>query len=136
MLVVPLLDRKICFVHRRLWPPLLGAVTEGWARRPLGSAEALFLRVVEAGTLAATGKEAAFLAGELYLLGASEHGASGAHHRVLRSWPHWAAEGGVAAASAGKSALEGAVETACPGASTRLPWNGRLVRVGRSCAPA
>lgn len=125
-----LVDRKVCFVQRRLWPAIVavGQAREAWQLAGL-SAEALDLldRVDTHGRVRATKQPAKQI--ETRLLAASEevHTESGAHATELVRWDIFAAEHEVAALPAveeAKRQLEDAVaKLAAPTRATpRLPW--------------
>jgi hypothetical protein len=91
-----LVDGKVAFVHRALWPHLLRVVTDpGWRQeRQRGltqPARQLLAQVEKDGKLALQGRAPA--RGELekraLLLSSSEHTPAGRHAVVLRSWHDW-----------------------------------------------
>lgn len=104
VLVAKLVDGKVTFVHRALWPALARVVLdEGWrkkAARGLTSDAAAVLRGVEASgrvdltqvpmgspkTIAAVKKQ--LEAGGL-VISSSEHTDQGSHATVLTSWKRW-----------------------------------------------
>lgn len=107
VLVMKLVGGKTTFVHRKLWADLLAVVLdEEWRapveRRLSSSARALLARVEGEGSVL---KPAALPAKELeasmLVHSISEHTASGAHQRRLTSWPAWAMQRRVKAATGG-----------------------------------
>ena len=87
-----LVDKKITFIHRKLWPALL-AVAEGrekWQTRGLSDeCRALLQRVEQEGSLHATGPAARHLQERLLVHGEEEHTEKGSHGQVLRTWAEW-----------------------------------------------
>ena len=110
-LALKLVNGKVTYLAERLWPAALALVTAGETKRVAAlsdSAKALRKRVLATGdargdALAATGlasaREFTSAAKELelaFLVHAdSVHGASGAHTKVLKAWPAWAAAHGL-----------------------------------------
>lgn len=125
-----LVDRKVCFVQRRLWPAIVsvGQAREAWQLTGLGAeARDLVDRVDAHGRVRATKQPAKQI--ETRLLAASEevHTESGAHATELVRWDLFAAHHDVAAlpdVEQAKRELEDAVaKLAAPtGATPRLPW--------------
>jgi hypothetical protein len=106
VLVGKLVDGKVTFVHRRLWPALYRVVSdpETRAARVRGlsaAATALLARVEAAGTLRGADRAARKPLEERALVHSiSEHTASGHHETVLTAWPAWAPPAIAAAAAA------------------------------------
>lgn len=101
VLVLKLLDAKVTFVHRSIWPALLRFATDRCRRTALLAAlrpaeSQLLAEVERRGELhfgggappAASTKKA--LERRWLCISTSEHTASGRHATVLRSWRHWA----------------------------------------------
>jgi hypothetical protein len=94
-----LVDGKVAFVHRALWPQLLRVVTDpNWRReRQKGlsqPARQLLAQVEKDGKLALQGRAPARgdLEKRALLLSSSEHTPAGRHAVVLRSWDDWATD--------------------------------------------
>jgi hypothetical protein len=92
-----LVQGKVAFVHRKLWPPLVRVVLDpGWrtaATKGLTApARQLLTEVERKGRLRLDGRAPARLALEkrVLVLSTSEHTESGRHAVVLRSWDDWA----------------------------------------------
>jgi hypothetical protein len=124
-----LIDGKVTFVHRRLWPALaaVGRAREPWQTAKLpAAAQALLARVDADGRVRASGAAAKQL--EQRLLCASEqvHTDGGAHATELVDWSRFARAarlGRLPAAAAARAALEAAVAALpCSGAPPKLPW--------------
>lgn len=123
---VPLVDRKVTLVHRRLWPAL---VTVGQARAPwqmehLSPEDRVLLRQVDQmGRVRASGASAKSLCRLLLVHGEQVHTERGAHATELVGWPEFRRTRAIDAlpepASARRS-LEEAVSALDPKA--RLPW--------------
>lgn len=118
VLVSKLVDGKVTFVHRALWPALYRVVSDPRARaaRKRGlsaAARALLDRVERDGTVTCDGPadRAARRALEAAALvhAASEHTEKGSHAAVLTAWSTWAAPD--VAAAAGKLPLAEARES-------------------------
>lgn len=109
ILSTKLIAGKVTYVHRSLWPAIyrLGTAREPWQLEDLAAGAQWLLDEVDAeGALQTSlvtpppavrsGKRVADLARELerrLLVHATEvHTASGAHAKVLETWPRWAAE--------------------------------------------
>ena len=138
-----LVDGKVTWVHRRLWPDLLrvGSADEPWQRARLSRAALALLDEVRehgelqlaerAGTPAARQRSLAAareLEARLLVHASQVHTESGAHARVLTSWPSWAASlhlrparAGVARARAGFESILDSWSGSC-GVRARLPW--------------
>jgi hypothetical protein len=99
VLVAKLVDGKVTFVHKRVWPALYKVVTDpkGRAARTRGlpaAAKALLDRVEREGSVQCDGPadraaRKALEAGAL-VHATSEHTDAGHHAAVLTSWPTWA----------------------------------------------
>lgn len=101
VLAVKLIDGKVTFVHRSLWPALLRFATDRRRRNALVAAlrqpeRRLLAEVERRGELhfaerppPAKSTKAA-LERRWLCISTSEHTASGRHATVLRSWRHWA----------------------------------------------
>lgn len=104
-----LVDKKVTFVHRRLWPALL-AVAEGreaWQTRGLSDeCRGLLHRVEQERSVHATGPAARQLQERLLVHGEEEHTEKGSHGQVLRTWAEWRTTRSVPAGT-GMKAFEG-----------------------------
>lgn len=129
-----LLSGKVTFVHRRLWPALLAAVTarEPWQVTGLLPGTSQWLaaldEAVQAGDEPPQPSRTVIKEVEARLLarGASVHTAQGRHETRLEPWPSWARRQGLplppALSSAeGKRALEEAAARLGPPPVT-FPW--------------
>ena len=99
--VLPLIDGRQTFVHRRLFPDV-AAVGLSLGPAPPGDGRAL--------------------AKGLWVVSEEVHGARGHHERVLSSWQEWCARRGVTPApdaSAARARLEAVARRLGP---CRLPW--------------
>lgn len=137
VLSTKLIAGKVTFVHRRLWPSVysVGRSRAAWQVRQLSDTAAWLLdELDDEGEIATTdvpieSKRAARAALDLerrLLVRATEiHTPSGAHARVLQSWPHWAARAHVQAIdpAAARRNLKQAANQLGPAA--RLPWTER-----------
>jgi hypothetical protein len=130
-----LVNGKVTFVHRRLWPALraVGAGREPWQMDGLSAAARRLLdRVEREGTLrtdeAPGSKDAAReLEGRLLIHADQVHTERGAHARVLESWTSWATRVGArdrVSPGKGRALLETAAAGLVPAAGGRasLPW--------------
>jgi hypothetical protein len=130
VLVAKLLDAKVTFVHRRLWPALIGV---GMARSPWqcerldAAGRALLARVEDEGRVRLSAKRdaaAKLLEERLLVLGEQVHTESGRHETELVSWREVGKRarlrGKPPTAARAQATLEAAAVIAAPGA--RLPW--------------
>ncbi len=105
VLITKLVSSKVTFVHRKLWPEILsiGIAREPWQLKNLSnSARLLLLMIDERGSVttdqlppppsgkAKVGDAARELEKKLLVNGDQIHTVSGAHAKVLETWPHWA----------------------------------------------
>ncbi len=102
--VVKLINEKVTYVHRRLWPNLysIGTGREPWQYEGLpAAAKALFEKVCDRGvlrlddlgksrSLKELGKDARSIEVRLLVLAVDIHTESGAHVKRLETWQHWA----------------------------------------------
>jgi len=97
-IVLKLVDGKVTFLHRRLWPALLRVVSDpafrAAAERGLAvGARKLLQQVRGCGTLRLehkAGPAKKVLEARLLVLVGQEHGPRGAHLTVLQTWDTWA----------------------------------------------
>jgi hypothetical protein len=120
-----LVCKKVTFVHRKLWPALLGAALSGdaWQSRGITQEERAILASLGTGTLRAEDRPGSAptlkrLEERLLVRGWDEHLPSGRHGRRVEPWAAWAAREGVAAAPRGP--LEAAITALGP--TARPPW--------------
>ncbi|MDD5542001.1 MAG: hypothetical protein PHX83_02410 [Acidobacteriia bacterium] len=93
VLVTKLLSGKDTFIHRDVWPALLGVVSskEGWQMRGLsGPGKKLLKCVEEKGIAQQSGPVAKELLARLLVYSEEVHTKSGKHVLQLESWAHWA----------------------------------------------
>jgi len=93
VLSAKLVDKKVTFVHRRLWPAFLSIARarEPWQLLGLSKpARDLLASVDAAGLLTAHGAQVKELELRLLVHAAQVHVQSGAHSLVLTSWTRWA----------------------------------------------
>jgi hypothetical protein len=125
-IAIPLVNGKITFVGRRLWPALLtvGLAREPWQTRGLSAeARALLSRAEKDGALETSGQTGRDLERRLLVVSREVHTDRGAHAKIIESWRHWAKRVDIApldAAAAARRALEEAA--AALGAAASLPW--------------
>lgn len=123
-----LVEGKVCFVHRRLWPALIavGSAREAWQLEGLdGDARALLERVEREGRVRASGKAAKALEARLLAASAQVHTESGKHATELSSWARFAEDreaGAPPPLAEAKRELEAAVADMAAGGRARLPW--------------
>lgn len=142
VLELPLVDGKVTFVHRRLWPPLraVGEAREPWQMAGLGAAPSKLLRLADdlgalrtdrlpQGTLRGSpGAAAKALQGRLLVVADEVHTETGAHAKELLSWREWARRARSPSAQpdpgAARATLEAAVGAMAGGADALvlLPW--------------
>jgi hypothetical protein len=144
VMMAKLVSAKVTFVHRRLWPALVGVgqARESWQTDGLSEADVALLGMIdEAGVLAwddvpsflpPDGRPAKdsvrLLEGRLLIHALEVHTPAGAHAKNLATWAVWAASVGVTssipAAAEAKQQLEDALDrlNAHYGARARLPW--------------
>lgn len=90
VLVAKLIDGKVTYIHRKLWPALLAVATarEPWQMKGLSAESRKLLSEVDR-LGAITGKSARDLELRLLIHATEIHTETGAHAKVLESWPHW-----------------------------------------------
>lgn len=127
---VKLVDGKVTFVHKRLWPALvaIGRAREPWQIDGLpDAARELLDRVDKDGTARASGATAKALELRLLVASAQPHTEAGSHALELRTWDRFAKEMSLRApwpsVIEARAAFERAI-AALPGGekSTALPW--------------
>jgi len=128
VIAVPLIRRKITFIHRRLWPAIAGiGRTRGeWQMRGLSRpARTLLARVDRSRGLEASGGAARELAQRILVLAREVHTERGAHAKTLEPWDRWATRVRIAPLedAAARGMIAEAARAYGPGA--RLPWQSR-----------
>lgn len=125
-----LINRKVTFVHRRLWPALvaLGAASEPWKTDGISEdAKRLLAKVAKESDHLAVGAPARELQERLLVAATSVHTDSGRHEIKVESWPAWADRHGVKTLPSVAAARE-QVEAAASRLGAKpaaLPWNRR-----------
>ncbi len=108
VLTTKLVEGKVTFVHRVLWPSLLRVTTDASWRRGAAHglaapAKTLLDEVQSCGRVRMDGRSEDAARKQLearhLVVGSSEHTERGAHAAVLTSWEAWAASAGTQAAS-------------------------------------
>lgn len=128
VLVAKLVAGKDTFVHRRLWPALVGVgrAREPWQLSHLSPpARRLLAALARRGQLVSTGAAARELAVRLLVHSTESHSALGRHVRVLETWERWARRRGlrrVLAPAAARAALE-RTAAALGAKPSALPWH-------------
>ena len=144
ILVTKLVSGKITFVHRQLWPAVIGVGTAGepWQLQDLSdAAQSLLDKVTQEHSVTtdqlqllsryksrALGDAARELEKKLIVYSESFHSITGAHYKRLETWARWISRVGFTekpmAAEAGKHALEDIVLMLNDrfGAKGKLPW--------------
>jgi hypothetical protein len=129
--MVKLLGGKLTFVHRRLWPSLLAAVTEraDWQtknlpRSALGLMEKIEeMKSIRADALRELKKEIKQIEERLLVFVTTVHTESGRHEKVLESWDAWRKRVALKAQQPspenGRAEIEQAAAEFAP---LRLPW--------------
>ena len=135
VLMTKLISGKVTFVHRDLWPPVVGfgRAREPWQMRNLWPEGRKLLAQVDRGPAEPNrGVSKAVAELEIRLLVFSEqfHSESGAHVRRLESWDHWSSRigevGGPIPAERARLLLEDVVS------SLNRRFNGSGVCPGRN----
>jgi hypothetical protein len=146
VMVIKLVAGKVTFVHRPLWPAVVGVgqAQEAWQTKGLSAvARALLERTQKEGELrpdelveGRSAKAASFgpfiteLEKRLLVQAEQIHTESGAHARVVYSWANWVKARGLGekplAPAAGRAKIEAVVSrwNASLGTKAKLPWSG------------
>ncbi|GAC1348764.1 MAG: hypothetical protein NVSMB27_17830 [Ktedonobacteraceae bacterium] len=146
ILVTKLISGKITYVHRQLWPAIIGIGTSGepWQLQDLSEAAQWLLDKVTQEHSVTTDQLQLFssykpraladaareLEKKLIIYSESFHSMTGAHYKRLETWARWISRVGFTekpmAAEAGKHALEDIVFMLNDrfGAKGKLPWIG------------
>jgi hypothetical protein len=130
VLATRLVGGKVTFVHRRLWPALLGVALSraSWQLAALPPRARQLLAKVEAqGVVLAAGPAAKELARRLLVRDEQVHTPAGHHELRLEAWPRWAARHGVTplAHREAEACLIAAL-SAVGGPVRALPWRKAL----------
>jgi hypothetical protein len=134
LLLVKLVEGKLTFVHRALWPELLAVATarESWQMKALSrEAKALLEKVDSEGSVELDRKAsraARDLEDRLLACGSQVHTESGAHAKVLTSWARWAKTARVPRRRMDPSKARAALEKKTEG---ELPWTSRAKKHAR-----
>ena len=142
--VAKLVDGKVTYIHRRLWPALVATGSERALWQTAGltpPTRALFTAVKKRGSLrtdlapgilkipARLARRTALELEKRLLIASEEvHTQTGAHAKQLEDWPVWAARRGVDASETSGADARGAFERALAAmneeaaAAGRLPW--------------
>ncbi len=97
VLVTKLIDRKVTFVHQRLWPAVssVAMARAPWQTDRLSKEASLLLDQVEReGQIEASGQESAELEHRLLVHGDQIHTESGKHMTRLETWAAWSRRSG------------------------------------------
>jgi hypothetical protein len=134
-LVTKLLDAKVTFIHRRLWPAVMAVATSGdsWQRAGLSRQARELLERIEQGSeeqdkptnVTASGTAAREIETRLLAHGNQIHTDSGRHMVVFETWSSWSRRAGCTTALTDLEArmqLEEAVVRAA-GRIAMLPWH-------------
>jgi len=130
VMTTKLVDGKVTFVHRRLWPALVAVGRERAAWQTEGiskDAAALLRRVDDEQKLRTSGRPAKELETRLLIASTQVHTDDGAHALELATWQRFAKEvalrGRLPSAQAARAELETAL-AALPstGKPAKLPW--------------
>lgn len=133
VVVAKLVGGKLTFVHRRLWPALLGAASarEAWQTADLSAQATELLKALERQpSIDVTGGAAKEIESRLLAHSERVHTERGHHVTRLEPWSIWATRSRCAPAlsvEAAKLALESALVT-LGGKSELLPWHARPKR--------
>jgi hypothetical protein len=134
ILTMKLISSKVTFVHRALWPAVIGVASarEPWQVKGLTSeARALLAEADRRGEMRADGVPGLVireLENALLVHAEEFHSETGAHGKRLQTWEHWAQGAGFTANALppeeARAALESAVERLNREfqAAARLPW--------------
>jgi hypothetical protein len=127
VMTIPLVNGKVTFVHRRLWPALLaiGRAREPWQTRGLTkAARALLGRVDKKGELESSGAAAREISRRLLVVSHEVHTERGAHRKIIETWKRWARRQSVMPLNDVDEARR-AIESAAAAlhADASLPWH-------------
>jgi hypothetical protein len=138
VLVMKLVSNKVTFVHRELWGRIysIGVAREDWQLKKLSSVAKQLLKTLDdQGSLQTDkiGKEfpaetARELESRLLLHASQIHTESGAHAKVLETWPAWSKRVGFRASAKSPAAARHFVEQRLAelneefGGNGKLPW--------------
>ena len=146
VLTTKLVAGKVTYIHKRLWPAVfaLGNAREPWQTDPLSQSARWLLRRTDADSEVQTNdvplvagpqrrelpKAARELERRLLVHATEIHTPTGAHAKVLETWPHWAERvafdpGAVGVGDAKRQLEDAATRLAAaggPALRARLPW--------------
>ncbi len=106
VIAAKLVNGKVTFVHRKLWPALAAVAMSRQPRGVSAAARALWNRVQREGTVRASGDAARELESGLLVYATEIHTERGRHEKMLESWKHWARRMGLHAKLHPKEAAE------------------------------
>jgi hypothetical protein len=127
VLACKLVDGKVTFVHRRLWPAVLAVAcsSEPWQTAGLSAdARSLLDQLETEGSVVASGKAAKEIETRLLAHGEQFHTDAGKHKIRLETWSAWSRRAGCKAdpsAATARSSLENIV-IELGGSIKSLPW--------------
>ena len=122
--ITKLVDGKVTFIHRRLWPALYTVATarESWQTSGLSiEARKLMHAITEQGRLV-TGKAALELETRLLVWSEEVHTESGAHKKRLDTWERWARRVKLQGKKPALAEAKRQLETALAAVGARPPW--------------
>ena len=142
VLITKLVSGKVTFVHRKLWPEILaiGVGREAWQLKNLSNRALWLLQTIdERGSVttdelppppsgkAKVGDATRELEKRLLINGAQIHTVSGAHAKILETWPHWASRVGLTSTISAPKAKKRLEERMLKlnqefAADAKLPW--------------
>ena len=122
-----LVDRKITYLHRDLWPSFLAIATshESWQTRGLSADAQKLFNAVKRTDKRASGSAARELQERLLVHAEQVHTESGKHELELQAWPRVTKMRGVVAAPVDATARIETAVAAIGGKVTSLPWRRR-----------
>ncbi len=123
-----LISRKVTFVHRRLWPALVGVGTAGeaWQLEGLSPATRSTLETVRRGMIESHGPVARDLEARVLVHSRQAHTETGAHTKYLESWDHWARQAGLRGKRMSPEAARRCFEELVDRLNTEFSGRGRL----------
>jgi len=141
VLITRLVSGKVTFVHRTLWPDLLGIASseEGWQTRGLSTdGKRLFLLVKKRGTIRTDeltqgshfsgkiGDTVRELERRLLIHSEEVHTEKGSHAKVLRSWSSWSQMSNLQSIRTDPAEAKGRFEAILRRLNEKYRGNGRL----------
>lgn len=129
VLVTKLLHGKVTFVHRKLWPAVLGVAASraAWQTRGLSAAaRALLAQVNRKGSIQCEQKmtsDVRELEKRLLLHAEEVHTERGSHANILESWKHWAGRAGFTGPAMPAAEAQRQLESLAGSLGAKLPWD-------------